>query len=149
MAIPTAERPPALREPWLAVWRHALKTMKAQGTWDWTLRPLLDEYVDALQAAKRCRDGVGWIDVFADHLIDNFDGDEIWEHTLALSRLAGSLPAQQDKNVRRAMALADQLILTPRAQKAQGVLAPEEAEDVDPFDALAQSDQLAARRNRA
>jgi hypothetical protein len=100
-AFPTAEKPPALPGLWLNVWRHALKVMKAQGTWDWALRPLLDEYVDALIAAERCRHGFEWIDGLADRLADYGDPDEVREHTLALSRLAGSLPAQHDKNVRR------------------------------------------------
>lgn len=55
--VPTAETPPkGLDAYWLGVWRHALKTLKAQGTWEWELRPLLDEYVMALAYARVARE---------------------------------------------------------------------------------------------
>lgn len=54
--IPTAETPPdGLNAYWLGVWRHCLKVMKAQGSWAWELRPLLDEYVYALIRAEVAR----------------------------------------------------------------------------------------------
>lgn len=54
---PTAERPPrGLDANWLGVWRHALKTMKAQQTWTWEQAPLLAEYVYALREAEDERD---------------------------------------------------------------------------------------------
>lgn len=64
MPIPTAEQPPShLDAYWLGVWRCALKVLKEQGTWAWEQRPLLDEYVDALVAARDARgdgDHVNW-----------------------------------------------------------------------------------------
>lgn len=54
---PTAERPPeGLDAYWLGVWRHALKTLKEQGSWAWEQRPLLDEYVVALIESKAARE---------------------------------------------------------------------------------------------
>lgn len=52
----TAERPPSLPPPWLAVWRHALKRMQADGTWSPATRPLLDMYVTALMQAEEARE---------------------------------------------------------------------------------------------
>ncbi|QEC49659.1 hypothetical protein FSW04_20145 [Baekduia soli] len=55
-ATPTFERPPAgLDAHWLGVWRTALKALKAAGTWDQALYPLLVEYLRALQAADAAR----------------------------------------------------------------------------------------------
>lgn len=55
--VPVAEQhPEGLDAYWLGVWRHALKTMKGQGSWDWELRPLLDEYVFALIEAADARE---------------------------------------------------------------------------------------------
>lgn len=56
MAIPTVERPPGIRTPWLDIWRGALKDMKESGVWRPALRPLLDEYVYALRAAAEMRE---------------------------------------------------------------------------------------------
>lgn len=54
--VPTAERPPeGLDAYWLGVWRHVLKVLKDQGSWAWELRPLVDEYVFALIAAREAR----------------------------------------------------------------------------------------------
>jgi hypothetical protein len=54
--IPTAETMPEGLDAYFAgVWRHALKAMKAQKTWTWEQRPLLDEYVFALIHAKEAR----------------------------------------------------------------------------------------------
>jgi NAD(P)H-hydrate repair Nnr-like enzyme with NAD(P)H-hydrate dehydratase domain len=61
-------------------------------------------------------------------------------------RLEGK-SAPWDRAVKRAMALADQLVLTPRARKAYGLYDVEdEEESKDPFDAL---DELAPRRAQA
>jgi hypothetical protein len=51
-----------------------------------------------------------------------------------------------DRSMKRAMALADQLALTPRGRKAAGVGISSEELDVDPFAAL---DELSARRAQA
>jgi hypothetical protein len=115
-AVPTAERPPTgLSAYWLGVWRHALKTMRAQGTWRWEQRPFLDEYVEALAAAREARAGFKWLD----HLEQIESADEIdW---VVLGRIAAGLPMQWDRHAKRAAALAEILVLTPRAQKAAGV----------------------------
>jgi hypothetical protein len=56
MGLPVAETPPqGLDAYWLGVWRHALKVQQEQGSWAWELKPLLDEYVFALIAAKEFR----------------------------------------------------------------------------------------------
>lgn len=56
MPVPVAETPPeGLDAYWLGVWRGSLKTLKAQGTWAWEQRPLLDEYVFALAHARCAR----------------------------------------------------------------------------------------------
>ena len=53
--------------------------------------------------------------------------------------------AQWDRNVKRAAALADQLVLTPRGRKAAGLGEGEDDGD-DPFGALDAHDELAKRR---
>lgn len=56
MPVPVAETPPhGLDAYWLGCWRHALKVLKAQGSWAWEQKPLLDEYVFALIAAQNAR----------------------------------------------------------------------------------------------
>lgn len=105
MGIPVAETPPqGLDAYWLGVWRHALKVMKAQGTWAWELKPQLDELVESWMAAQA-------------------------------ARLDGKGP-EWDRCVKRAMALADQLALTPRGRKAAGI-GDNESEAADEFAALA------------
>lgn len=56
---------------------------------------------------------------------------------------AGDDGAAYDRHVKRAMALADQLALTPRGRKAAGVGEPAGKAPADSFDGL---DELAARR---
>ena len=112
MATPTAEQPPeGLDAYWLGVWRHALKTLKDQGSWAWEQRPLVDEYVFALIEAQSAR--------------------EMAEET------------RWDRAAKRAMALADQLALTPRGRKAAGIGDSDEEPPADPF---AEVDELAKRR---
>jgi hypothetical protein len=65
---------------------------------------------------------------------------------LALRAIAGGLPVQWDKHTKRAAALADQLALTPRGRKAINLATSDEEEEVDPFDALDQEDELAKKR---
>lgn len=140
---PTAERPPKnLNAYWTGAWRHALKTLKDQGSWAWEQKPLLDEYVYALRAAEDARKGFGWLD----HLEEAVASEEVdW---LALRAIAAGLPVQWDKHTKRAAALADQLALTPRGRKAIN-LATDDEDEVDPFAALDQEDELAAKRNAA
>jgi hypothetical protein len=141
---PTCERPPkGLNAWWTHVWDHALTVMQAQGTWAWELKPLLDEYVFALRAAEATRDGFAWLDaleVYAEN------ADELPEIAWSVLReIAGSLPTQWDRHVKRALTLADQLALTPRGRKAVGVGDSEE-QPADPFAIL---DELAPRRRSA
>lgn len=77
-AVPTAERPPeGLDAYWLGAWRHALKTLKEQGTWAWEQKPLLDEYVLALVASASAR---------------NQGADSVWDkHSKRASALADQL----------------------------------------------------------
>lgn len=142
---PTAERPPkGLDADHLGIWRHALKTLQAQGTWDWELAPLLAEYVYALMGARDARDGFKWL-----RYAENADDlpEIAWT---TLGKIAGGLPAQWDRHAKRAAALADQLALTPRGRKAVGVGDSDEdtAKPDDAFVGL-DSDELAPRRNRA
>jgi hypothetical protein len=120
MPIPRAEQPPqGLNAYWLDVWRHALKQLKAQGSWAWEQRPLLDEYVFALKGAEDARKGFKWLDaleVYADSVEDL--PKIAWS---TLDRIASGLPTQWDRHTKRAAALADQLALTPRGRKAAGL----------------------------
>lgn len=110
--VPTAERPPeGMNAYWLGVWRHALKSLKGQGTWKAEQKPLLDEYVHALRAAEAARVGFAWLD----SLEDVASRDEIdWQ---VLGQIAGALPTQWDRHVKRAEKLAHTLLLTPESQK--------------------------------
>ena len=140
--VPTAERPPqGLNAYWLGVWRCALKTMKEQGTWMWTQRPLLDEYVFALRAAEATRDGFDWLRVLESYAENADEFPEIaWS---VLGQIAGGLPTQWDRHAKRAAALADQLALTARGRKVVGV-GDSDGGTADPLDEL---DELAARRS--
>lgn len=105
MAAATAEQAPVgLDAYWLGVWRHALKVLKGQKTWAWEQRPLLDEYVFALIAAKDAREA----------------GEELSWH----------------RHSQRASALADQLVLTPRARKAHGIHDDDDEGAGNPLDDL-------------
>jgi hypothetical protein len=56
MGVGTLEKAPnGLHEPWLGIWRASLRAMQNQGTWNPALRPLLDLYVVALEAAEQAR----------------------------------------------------------------------------------------------
>lgn len=146
MALPTAERPPTgLDSYWLGVWRHALKVMQEQGTWDWALRPLLDEYVYALKAADATREGFKWLDALERYAEDADDLPDIaW---VTLGKIAGGLPTQWDRHAKRAALLADKLVLTPEAQKRHGIF--DEPEEEDAFADLDAEDELAKRRSAA
>jgi hypothetical protein len=136
---PTAERPPSgLNAYWTHTWDHALTVLKDQGTWAWELKPLLDEYVFALKAAEDARVGFKWLE----HLEEEVASEDVdW---LVLQRIAGGLPTQWDRHTKRAAALAELLVLTPKAQKAHGLGGEEKPED--PFDDF--DDELAQRRER-
>ena len=136
-AVPTAERPPkGLSAEWLGVWRHALRVMKEQGTWAWELKPLLDEYVYALVAAERAREGFAWLDALEEYADAN--AGEVPEIAWSVLReIAGGLPTQWDRHTKRASVLADKLVLTPEAKRRHGIRAEEDEPDADdPFAAL-------------
>lgn len=135
MPLPTAERPPkGLDAYWLGVWRHVLKTMKADGTWAWELRPLLDEYVYALRAAEATRDGFKWLDALERYAEDADELPDIaWS---VLREIAGSLPTQWDRHTKRAAMLADKLVLTPGAKKRHGLFDDSEDERPSTLDSL-------------
>ena len=132
MPVPTAERPPpGLNAYWLGCWRHALATLKAQGSWAWEQKPLLDEYVYALMAAETARKGLKWLDALEVYAENADELPEIaWQ---TLGKIAAGLPVQWDRHTKRAMALADQLALSERGRKAVGVGEQESDEPADPF----------------
>jgi hypothetical protein len=146
MPTPVAETPPVgLDAYWLGVWRHVLKVLKEQGTWAWEQRPLVDEYVFALRAAKQARLGFEWLDALEAYVDAN--SEEMPEISwTVLGKVAAGMPAMWDKHSKRASALADQLALTPRGRKVARVAAKgdEDGEQgKDPFGAL---DELDAKR---
>jgi hypothetical protein len=147
--VPTAERPPqGLDARWLGVWRHALKTLKEQGSWAWEQAPLLAEYVYALRAADDARQGFGWLDALEAYAGEHADQLEIPDFQV-LAKIAGGLPTQWDRHTKRAQALADQLLLTPRGRRAAGLGAGEDDAPLGGLEALdAATDELAPRRQR-
>ncbi len=158
MGVPTAEQPPeGLDAHHLGVWRHCLKVLKDQGSWDWELAPLLAEYVYALMGAKSARDGWEWLGKFEQHverLADSSDPDSVdWTAlsrvTARLDRIAGGMPVQWDRHTERAAALADQLALTARGRKAAGIGESDDEQPADPFAEIDAADELAERRGRA
>lgn len=104
VSIPNWEKPPAIHEPWLQVWRLALRAMKESGTWSPPMRPLLDEYVTALRTAREHR------------LAGEIDPIEINRES-GLSHMHAGF-ASASKHLADARALADLLGLTPKARKA-------------------------------
>ena len=131
-SVPTVERPPGVREPYLGMWRYALKCMKESGAWDPALRPLLDEMIHCWRLANEHRaraEAEGWAvnrESGLEHAHDGFKS--------ALAHTA------------RAIALADALGLTPKAKKALALKAEEPLKEPDAFQA---ADELAPRRARA
>lgn len=147
MGVPTAETPPrGLDAYWLGVWRHALKVLKAQGSWAWEQKPLLDEYVFALRAADQARLGFKWLDaleVYAEAEAEDLP-QVAWT---TLGQITGSLPAMWDRHSKRASALADQLLLTPATRKKAGVKVHGGKDDEKPQDPFAGlDDEVGAKR---
>src|SRR5258708_2083974 len=93
--------------------------MKAQGSWAWEQRPLLDEYIFPLRGAEDARKGFKWLDALEVYADNADDLPEIAWTTL--NRIAAGLPVQWDRHAKRAAALADQLALTPRGRKAADI----------------------------
>jgi phage terminase small subunit len=132
VGIPTVEKAPGgLKDPWLGVWRFALKEMQRVGTWAPPLRPFLDEYVVALRTAREHRATAELCPVE-----ENRESGLTHVH-------AGF--ASADREMRRAAQLAELLGLTPKAQRALAVKAEEPVEEPDVF---AEADELAARRRK-
>lgn len=134
--VPHYERPPAVKEPWLGIWRFALRQMQAQGTWTPVCKPLLDEYVAALRLAVEHR------------ALAEADPVQVNRESGLQHMHAGFSSA--DREHRRAQALAVELLLTPKAQRAL-IAAAKAAEKPasaksSVFDAL---DELGARRQAA
>jgi hypothetical protein len=121
-----------------------MDTLKAQGSWSWELKPLLDEYVFALRAAEATRDGFAWLDALERYAEDAEELPEIaWS---VLREIAGSLPTQWDRHTKRAATLADQLALTPRGRKAVGIGSSDE--EPAATGGFADLDELEPRRQR-
>ena len=104
-----------------------MKVLKEQNTWAWEQRPLLDEYVFALREAFTAR-------TLAEE-------DPYHETDKGLLHPHPGF-AQADRAARRALVLADALLLTPAGQKRI-------AGAVDEGGGKGQSiiDELAARRS--
>lgn len=139
--VPAAERPPKdLDAHWLGVWRGALKALKEQGSWEWEQKPLLDEYVYALVAAKDARKGFRWLEALEEYAERADELPDIaWT---VLREIASGLPTQWDRHTKRASTLADQLLLTARGRKAAGFATSVEDEPADPFDDLDAGDNV-------
>lgn len=132
---PTAERPPqGLSAHWLGVWRHAIKTLKAQKSWAWEQAPLLAEYVYALREADTAR------------ALAECDPYHRTEQGLLHVHPGFT---QADRAVKRAEGLAKTLKLTPEEQAKLRKAQPEviEPKANTPADEMAALDELAPRRS--
>lgn len=122
-----------------------MKTLKEQGSWAWEQKPLLDEYVYALRGAEDARKGFKWLDALEVYAENAEDLPEIaWSK---LARIASGLPAQWDRHVKRASALADQLALSERGRKAVGIRGDDE-DDGEPDDPFAGLDNVTPLHGR-
>lgn len=126
---PTAERPPTgLDSFWTHTWNHALKVLKEQGTWKWEQKPLLDEYILALREARWSR--------------EEAEKDPYHETEKGLLHPHPGF-AQADRAARRAVLLADTLLLTPAEQRKLSATSSDNAAPKDPFE---EADELAKKR---
>jgi len=131
---PSAERPPAgLSAHWTHTWTHALKVLKAQGTWAWEQKPLLDEYVFALRESQTARELA--------------EADPYHETDKGLLHPHPGF-AQADRAARRALVLADALKLTPEQQRKLGTTSSDEPED-EWADLYGDSDKVTPIRRKA
>ena len=126
---PIIEQPPKLKQPYWGMWGYAQKAMKDAGTWSASMRPLLDEYIDCWRLAAEHRTRAE-----QRPFEENRESGLEHAHDGFKSALAHSA---------RAMALADALGLTPKAQKALAVKADEPPKESDVFQ---EADELAKRR---
>ena len=122
-----AESPPTgLRAPYLALWKGCLEALKRQGTWTPDQKPLLDDYVFAV------RQSVEHQQLAEEAPFTVTEQGRVYAHPgFALA----------DQAAKRAVLLADSLILSPKAKKAHGI--DQDEEDANPLDRL---DELAERR---
>lgn len=122
-----SESPPTgLRAPYLALWRGCLEALKRQGTWTPDQKPLLDDYVLAVRQSVE-HQKVAEADPFT-----VTEQGRVYAHPgFALA----------DQAAKRAVLLADTLILSPKARRAHGIDGDEE--QANPLDRL---DELAQRR---
>lgn len=147
MGVASIEKCPAGLDPkWSATWRLTRDELKEAGTFSASMRPLLDEFVFALKGAEDARIGFGWLDALEIYASENESEMEIpdWR---ALAQISGSLPTQWDKHAKRASALADQLGLSPKAQRSLGKKlegGKDGKQDTDPFSGL--DDEVSAKR---
>ena len=106
MASVTERPPDELDGWWLAVWRHALRVLKAQESWEREQRPLLDEYVFALRESTVQRQAA--------------EADPYHETDKGLLHPHPGFVIS-DRAARRAVLLADALLLTPESRRAHGL----------------------------
>lgn len=112
---PAYERPPTkIGAHWTRVWDGALKVLKDQGTWSAEQKPLLDEYVLALKEVADAREAAA--------------GEP---YKTSVHQLLHAHPGwqQADRSLKRALALAEVLVLTPKAQDA--LLGEDDGDDPD------------------
>lgn len=152
-SVPTVERPPkGLKSPWLDMWRGALKDMKESEVWSPVLRPLLDQMIDCYRLAAEHRATAEAAVQVIHHRAR--DGEEAWDEKLPPGfqrNMESGLTSQHKgfdsalRHLSEARALADLLVLTPKAKKALGAAA---GADDGPKEghAWTQGDELARRR---
>lgn len=139
-AQPTIEKAPGgLKEPWLGIWRYAVKDLKASGLWRPSLQPMLVEYVNALRLAREQR-------LLAESTV------QVWRHKVDGEYIEVDLPPGVERNqesglthmhagfasslkyMAEARNLAEVLGLTAKAQKALTAVSKEpDAHPDDPF----------------
>jgi hypothetical protein len=148
MGVPSIEKCPSGLDPkWSATWRLTRDELKEAGTFSASMRPLLDEFVFALKAAEEARIGFRWLDSLEQYA-EASDPDDLPEIAwTVLRQIATGLPVVWDKHAKRASALADQLGLSPKAQRALGRKlegGKDGEQDTNPFSGL--DDEVSAKR---
>lgn len=148
MGVPSIEKCPSGLDPkWSATWRLTRDELKEAGTFSASMRPLLDEFVYALKAAEEARVGFKWLDSLERYAEDASEDDLPAIAWTVLERIATGLPNVWDKHAKRASALADQLGLSPKAQRSLGKKlegGKDGKQDADPFSGL--DDEVGAKR---
>jgi len=147
MGVPTVEKAPGIKEPWLGMWRYALADIKDSGLWRPPLRPMLDEYITCLRLAREHR-------AIAEKAVQTIrhraqDGEEAWVEELPpgiqRNRESGMDHPHPNfalalKHLAEARSLADLLGLSPKARQALTAKAEEDKSDRPAiFDELAQA----------